>query len=272
MVKLNSDAISDLGCNVVTSIVAETLFNVDKEDKELYISVYTLYRNFVSCIDGDADAKVRMFKSSSNVKKVIDLFIKDTLVFVNACLTNNVKVTIYEMDYKRIAKSFTNFKSAGDFKGVRYYIATTQDAANKALKEAMPGIYKAQTFKLEHKKDMYITTHIGLDLLPLAKFKDVTLIESHTGEFKDNLKWYTKLRKYGKNDMSLIPFNEVMYRIFGDKDYIAPDTISSRKFIYSIAESLGWYQGLSSRDVLSGITRRDSSFGNKLKSMFKLLF
>jgi len=272
MVELNSDALSDLGCNIVTGIVAEQLFNKEQDNKHLFINIYTLYRNFVSCLDGDADSKIRMFKSISNVNRLMKLFEEDTLLFINACSENNVKVTIYELDYSRIYKSFSNYKQAGEFKGTRYYLATTQETASKLIKKAMPGIYKLYSTKLEHEKKMFVTTHIGLDLIPLAKYDDVTLIESHTGEFKDRLKFYGKLKKLGKNDMSLIPFNEATYRIFGDNENIKAENISTRKFIYEVAKTLNWYQGLTSREVLSGITRKDNTLGNKLKKMFKLIF
>jgi len=271
MVSINEDALSELGCNIVTGVVAEKIINEDRENKHLFISVYTLYRNYVSCLEGDAETKIRMFKQLGNLKKIHDLFVKDTLLFVNALTTNGINVTIYEMDYRKISKAF-KFKSANEFKGLRYYQVTTQDGANKVLKEAMPGIYKAQTYKLDHIKDMYITTHIGIDLLPLSKYKDVYLIESHTGEIKDSLKWYSKLRRYGKNDMSLIPFNEATYHIYGDNEFIKPESIPIRKMVYEIAKSLHWYQGLKSRDVLSGIARKDRSLGDKLKSLIKLIF
>jgi len=271
MVAINDDALSDIGCNIVSGVVAEKIIAEDKENKHLFINVYTLYRNFVSCLDGDAESKIRMFKQFGNLKKIHDLFIKDTLEFVNVLTTNGVNVTIYELDYSKLSKTF-NFKNANEFKGLRYYLVTTQDGANKVLKEAMSGIYKVYTTKLEHVKDMYITTHIGLDLLPLIKHKDVCLIESHTGEIKDNLKWYSKLRKYGNNDMSLIPFNEATYHIYGDNEFIKPEPIPTRKVVYEIAKGLHWYQGLRSNDVLSGITRKDRSLGNKLKSFMKLIF
>jgi len=272
VVRLAKDAISDLGCNVVTGIVAESLFNADGSDKHLYINVLTLYRNFISCIEGDADSKLRMFKSVSKIKELIKLFEEDTLIFVNACVTNNIKVTIYELDYSKIYKTFSNYKQAGEFKGVRYYKATTQDAASKAIKNAMTGIYKVYGTALKHEKKMFITTHIGIDLLPLTKYDDVTLVESHTGEFKDRLMFYTKLKKLGKNDMSVIPFNEAMYRIFGDNENIKAENISTRKFIYEVGKTLNWYQGLTSNEVLHGITRKDSSLGNRFRKMFKLIF
>jgi hypothetical protein len=272
LVKLNSDAVSELGCSVVSGIVAESIINFDQENKHLFINVLTLYRNFVSCIDGDAETKVRMFKSSSTVNDIIKLFLEDTLIFVSACTENGVKVTIYELDYNSIFKAFGDYKHASEFKGVKYYIATTQDKAAKIIKENMPGVYKKYGRKLEHEKKMFVTTHIGIDLVPLAKYSDVTLIESHTGEFKDRLKFFTKLKKLGKNDMSLIPFNEIMYRVFGDNEYITPANLAIRRAVYANAKLLHWYQGLGNKDVLSGLTRKDASLATTLKKAFRLIF
>jgi len=271
-IKINSDAIGDLGFNVVTSTPLEQLMDYDNNDKHLYINAYTLYRNFVSCLDGSNDDKLRLFKSRSTLDAIFKLFIEDTLTMVNAAMTNNIKVTVYELDYTRMSKIMGNFKTPMEFKGLKYYIATTQDAAVNKLKNNIPGIYKKYGPKLPYEKNMFIITHIGLDLLPLRDKKDVILIESHTGDMKDNNMWYTKLKKFGKYDMSIIPFNEVTYRIFGDKEFVKSESIATKRFVYEIAKKLGWYQGLNPHSILSAIMRNTKTPEEKKKFSFKLFF
>lgn len=270
-VTLGKEAVSELGFNIATGVIVEKLIK-DGFKGTYYVNVFTLYRNFIGCLEGGADDKIKLFKSRLRYKKMIEAFVKDTNMFVTVCMENNISVTIYELDYPKINNTFRNFKSAIDFKGLKYFIISTQQQAAEELKKAVPGVYKKMGIMLPHIKNMLITTHIGLDLLPLTKFKDIKIIESHTAEIKDSLRWYSKLGKFGKNDMSVIPFNEVTYRIFGDSEFVKPEGITMRRSIYLIAKKLHWYQGLKDSDVLRGITREDKELGNRFKRLFKLIF
>ena len=273
MITINygKEALSELGCNVATGVVVDRLIK-EKYKGVYFINVFTLYRNFIGCLEGNADEKMMMFKSRLRLKKVKELFIKDTNAFLSACITNGIDVTIYELDYGRINATFKNFRNTLDYKGLKYFVVGTQKDAADELKTNVAGVYKKMGISLPHVKGMLITTHIGLDLLPLASYRDVNIIESHTAEIKNRLKWYSKLGKFGKNDMSIIPFNELSYRIFGDGEFVKPSAISTRKIIFTAAKKLRWYQGLKSRDVLQGITKEDKALGSSIKKTFKLLF
>lgn len=271
MIKLNKEAISDIGCNIATGIILEKLLEGNKKDIYLYINVFTLYRNFIGCLDGSSDDKIKYLKNKSILNKIYDLFVKDSLMFINHAIENGIKVTVYELEYKKLLKDF-KYKTIDEFKGLKYFILTTQPYAANKLKQEVPGVYKRYGDILKHEKNMYITTHIGLDLLPLVKYNDVKIIESHTGEIKDNTKWYTKLRKYGKNDMSIIPFNTVTYYIYGDNDLVKPENPSIRKYVYGIAKRTNWYQGINSSGIISRIMFNDRPLASNLKRIVKIRF
>jgi len=238
MIKLNKEAISDIGCNIATGIILEKLLEGNKKDIYLYINVFTLYRNFIGCLDGSSDDKIKYLKNKSILNKIYDLFVKDSLMFINHAIENGIKITVYELEYKKLLKDF-KYKTIDEFKGLKYFILTTQP---------------------------------GLDLLPLVKYNDVKIIESHTGEVKDNTKWYTKLRKYGKNDMSIIPFNTVTYYIYGDNDLVKPENPSIRKYVYGIAKRTNWYQGINSSGIISRIMFNDRPLASNLKRIVKIRF
>ena len=273
MINLNSEAISDIGCNIATGIAIESIVNSGENKGKVFLNAYTLYRNFVNCIDGSTDEKIKYLKNAKTLNTIMEMFLEDTNKALSFLLDSGIEAIVYTLDYKQIAKFYKDsFKSVAEFKGLKYFILSTQDLAVKKLKEKFSGAYVKYGIKIDHVKNMFIITHIGLDLLPLAKFKDVNLVESHTGEIKPNVRWYSKLKKLGDNDMSSIPFNEATYRVFGDNTFIKPIDLKSRRKVYDISKDLKWYQGLSSNKVVSGISKVSKELSSIITSNFRFIF
>jgi hypothetical protein len=83
-----------------------------------------------------------------------------------------------------------------------------------------------------------IITHTPVDLLAHAKFHELHLLESHTGNLKDRSQWYTKYHD-GKN-LPPMPFMLALLKIFGDGVHYKPQPVSVRKQIIEIAERYRW--------------------------------
>lgn len=100
-----------------------------------------------------------------------------------------------------------------------------------------------------------ILTHYPYDLLFYKNFRDMLLLESHTGKIKSRIQWNTKYFPYPGADMSKFPFNRTLLLIFGDKIMFHPHFMQMRKYIVETAEK-GQWTPLTSRDKIIFDCRR----------------
>jgi len=273
---LDTDAISTLGCNIATGIILENIADKDIKGKIYYLNIKTLYRNYINCLSGKTDDKVRLLKNKSLLNKVYDGFIEDTKIVVDAIINMGMEPVLYNPDYKEVTKfynkRYNNFKSYDDFTGVKYFILITEERAIFKVMELFKGVVKKTTHKLPYFKDMFITSHIGLDLLNYVNKRDVILLESHTGVMKKYDMWYTKYHKIGKLPMNVFPFTELLYVILGDDNFIRPLNIKIRKEIHKVAINNGWYTSMDGKNIINLIRKYDITLGNEIKSLFKSFY
>lgn len=269
---LNPEAVSDIGSNIASAIVLEKLAEQNIKNVKFYVNVFTLFRNFVNCLDGNNADKTKNFKSAMGINKVISNFIEDTKIFSEAALSLNLDIVLYVPDYTKVYKTLKYVRELEDFNGIKYYINLHQVDAGKQVLKSFKGIAIKTTHKIPYSKNMLILTHIGLDLLNYVKYKDVRLIESHTGEIKLKDKWYTKYFKIGNKNMSIMPFNSIMYYILGDSDIVKPQNIKLRKHLYKIALEKKWYSDMSKNETLHSLRQRDSILANDIKTLDNNLY
>ena len=267
---LSDSAIGDYGCNVVSGIAIDVLKKEKNKPKQFYINASTLWRNFVSCLDGKADSKILLLKNNVRVKSLIDVFVEDTRILLDNLQELVDEIVIYKIDYIEFAKKHkSSFKTIAEFKGVTYYTLYREIMATTALEKAFPSIFKRYRTKITDLKQGFIMTHIGLDLLPFTKSSKVKLIESFTGEIKEKNKWYTKLKNVGKSSLQFIPFSEVTYFIFGDDLFVKPKPLTFRKHLINLSKQAHWLYDLTSNEFINVLRRHDSITANELKRTFK---
>jgi len=271
-VVLNTEAISDIGCNIASGIILENLIRKDVENKVYYINARTLYRNYVNCLDGNTNSKIKYLKSSITFLQIRKGFVEDTKIFIEAALGLGMDVQIYIPDYNILKKNWFNFKDKDDFTSINYHIQITEDDAIKDLLIPFKALVVKTTHKLKYVKDLLITTHIAFDLLNFRSKADVKLLESHTGAIKHNDTWWSKYHRLGKNSMTVFPFTEVLYPILGDKVYIKPQNVKLRKHIYTIAMDQRWSTRMSNNEVLASIKRRDPVLGGEIEKLYRKLY
>ncbi len=97
------------------------------------------------------------------------------------------------------------------------------------------------------------------------------LFESFTGELKSEQKWYTKLKPLKDKDMSVIPFIEISYIIFGDNWKIKSLPIKTRLKIYEIAIKNRWNFKTSKVRVYADIRKEDIFIYEVIKNI-KILY
>jgi len=96
------------------------------------------------------------------------------------------------------------------------------------------------TGKLRHeqKQKALILTHVPYDLLSHVNFRELDLLESHTGAVKSRAVWYTK---FGNKQQVQIPFNVCMLQVFGDGVTFSAHTPALRREVIELADKYNWH-------------------------------
>lgn len=272
MLKIDTDAVSVVGCNIATGVVVEKLMTKKIKDKTIYVNALTLYRNFISCFNGKADSKIKMLSDVKTHSILSKRFSNDTRMFVEGLMTIGFDVIIYIPTYETLYKKVPGCRTIDDTNGLVYHVRKTESIAINVLKTDFKGVITEIDYKLPHIKDLYIMTHIGVDLLNFTKRRDVKLIESHTGEIKNRNKWYTKYYKVSNKDMQVFPFNEFLYMILGDGYLIKSANIKSRKWMYEQAVRHKWTYTHTMEMVEFAIKRNGRMIYDVLKAQCKNLY
>lgn len=95
-------------------------------------------------------------------------------------------------------------------------------------------------------KHVWLVTHYPTDLLNRGRFRELELLESHTGVVKPFTLWYTKL--HGK-DLERMPFNALTLQVFGDGLIFSPLHPKVRETVRELAERYQWTP-LTTRDKI----------------------
>ncbi len=208
----------NLPISVGTSLAIEALKENQRYDS-IWINVRTLYRNILHSIE-DKDQR-ELFLAPANRKaaaRAIGTAISQEKVVIENFLNGRVGgVRLYLLGYTDLAKKFPNAKLK---------VPTTDNQKNywglmdEVIDVVLGDDYdqdirwdKGSELEGEETKSVIITNH-AVDLLSRTKFRELRLLESHTGAIKSKSQWYTKLSD-GKL-LSNIPFNRFTIQVFGD--------------------------------------------------------
>lgn len=84
-----------------------------------------------------------------------------------------------------------------------------------------------------------LMTHHPVDLLSRYQFRQLDLLESHTGIIKDPSQWYTKLT--AGRDLPPMPFNAFTLSLFGDNNQLLQaQPLKLRRAVLDVAEQDNW--------------------------------
>lgn len=221
--------------SIATDEAIETIINKkDISNYHLILNVLTIVRNVLN----SSDSPLEMTE-----KELIDKTISDIRLIQDICINLKVNCITYFNNYRklRLSKgwlSYVNRKFKEGSKNGAIH-EKTQKTTFKLVKENKPLIdYFSEDF-LNGEPDVkcLIMTHMPVDLINYSSFKELDLLESHTGIIKSWGQFSTKLNI--KKDMQ-IPFNRFTLQAFGDKNQISPLHINLRKNLYDIAEKYRW--------------------------------
>lgn len=249
MQDLLNRATGQLPVSIATSLAIESLLGIHpdipvktppiEQYQELWINLRTLVRNILGSLESNAR------------KNITPVEVKDILLEEMQYITNEVKSKgIREVVYYASDLNLSKYKYAKQrlihTDRQRHEDMIIGKSIGLLLKQANDypnDTYEVKRFSLSLKPTRnntktVIITHQCIDLLAYRSFKSLTLLESHTGAFKDRDRWYTKY--YNGNELNQIPFTEKLLQVFGDKETFSPLDPKLRKAILEIAEKYRW--------------------------------
>jgi hypothetical protein len=229
------------------------------EYEELWINLRTLFRNLHGSFDkGVADTVMpETFAEALN----------DEMSQIHEIITHKTngltKVVYYISDYADIDKKYPYAVTRRDnTPKQKLFTATLKDSIALLLKMHPESNIRKVRLKLrpEHKTKAMILTHIAFDLISYVDFKELVLLESHTGAVKSRSAWFTKYYE-GKN-LTMVPFREDFLQIFGDNEFFRPADRKLRQEILDIAVKYRWSPVTTDEKIKYGI--------NQLKNPYAL--
>lgn len=208
----------NLPISVGTSLAIEAL-KENQRYESIWINVRTLYRNILHSVE-DTDKRA-LFTARGNREEAavaIGKVISQEKEIIQNYLNGRVDgVRLYLLGYKDLEKKFPNAKlkipTTDNQKGYWGLMDSVIDEVLGVDYDQEIRWDKGSELEGEPTRSVIITNH-PVDLLSRTKFRDLRLLESHTGAVKPKSQWYTKLSD-GK-ELKNIPFNRFTIQVFGD--------------------------------------------------------
>lgn len=205
---------------------------------EVWVNISTLFRNLMGSLTKDDSKRVHPSELTIGLIEEIE-FIQN---LVSTDTLNKTTVIFYICEYRDLNRKYphASFRT----------ITTDNQKVYKAIHDtSIQGVIKhfgkvpfIKIFNSELESTNYklalIITHIAHDLLSYKNFRDLHLLESHTGVLKKRFQWHTKY-EHGK-ELSMLPFNKVFLQLFGDNEHFRPYPIKVRKEILELASKHKW--------------------------------
>lgn len=200
--------------SVATAVPLEVMLKSEKpfKQKAFYLNLRTLFRNFHGAF-ADPDAV--------ELDEFVTDFINDiktTMATINNTLPGEMTAYVYLQSYRSIETlmPYAKVKKPHTTKQRKY--AELEEATYREIRKT----YRPFWDSFAHSDCLlkgdnsvaFILTHLPFDLLSSHTFRDLTLVESHTGEMKVSKEWNTKLtnpEKYGN-----LPFCPLTIQVIGD--------------------------------------------------------
>lgn len=237
--------------------------------KIIFINARTMFRNIHGAV-GDKDKA-----NDVPPQEYADVLLSE-VDELSAALSQEqhpLELVLYLPSYKSISRYMGN----GELKPLN---TDNQKRYNRLENDTLQAIgdrYKDQEQKpylevdmdinVEVYQNVFILTHLPVDLLNIKNAAEVFLVESHTGRVKTKELWYTKFQSE-KNPA--IPFNKATLLFFGDSGGLfKPQNIKSRRRLVDIATSRKWNAHTTTSRMLGGIELSHEPF--LLKTMRELL-
>ena len=230
------------------------------EYEEMWINLSTLNRNIIGSL-------AREDAPGALPREIADVIYQE-MDFIVSLLQNegnkSTRPIFYACDYSSLENKYRNTKAqlrADNTENQKIYSATLKATLQLVFKEITnKTILKAMNPKLkpEGTPKTLLLSHAAYDLTSKNNFRELHLIESHTGLLRKPPTWYVKY--YHGKELTMIPFMEGLLPVFGDNETFAPMAISIRREIIEIAKAKAWTQVTTPAKVLFDLNHSKNQF------------
>lgn len=235
-----------------------TILKVD----QLWINVRTLVRNFMGALDDETRKNVVPVVVAQAIMEEME-----TIDSVIAQYSNNrAKVVYYFSNYKGLEIRYRNAKIRRDSTDIqRRRTAMMNDVMANIMKmnpDRVVGFDLGIGNDSTYNANAIILTNYAYDLLSHKKFKELALLESHTGAIKQRAQWYTKYHN-GK-ELAMMPFREDLMQVFGDSETFAPLDNKLRKALIELAEAKRWSATTTTDKIKSNLREMNNQYAAEI--------
>lgn len=240
-----------LPVSIATALAIDGLFNRHPDIKPLkilpaskanilYMNARTMFRNIHGAV-GDKDKA-----NSVSPRDYAEMLLSeiDEIRSALAQESHPLNLVVYLPTYASIARYMGN----GELKPLntqnqKVYSKLENDCLQEIEKryrneENKPYLHVNMEIKVESYQNIFIFTHLPVDLLNVVNAADVFLVESHTGRVKPKDLWYTK---FDKERSPTIPFNKATLLMFGDSGGLfKAQPIKARTRVIEVSNERKW--------------------------------
>lgn len=201
----------------------------------LLINVRTIYRNLVGAVESDRQKLL-------NAQDVAQVLVDELAFIMREVPLLTQKQTTVEFYYPTYS-DLTRVLPYATLREIKtplqiQQVSQEQNVFRYLAKQKVEPWTKITTVHPGGKQPTTILTHSPVDLLAWVKFPKLTLLESHTGAFKNRVDWYTK---FGGAEYDRIPFCKFSLTVFGDKNnLITAQPFKTKQLVLGMAETDRW--------------------------------
>lgn len=175
---------------------------------EFLVNGMTLFRNVYDAISAEERSTVSPDDYLNAITEEVQM-LHDAMVQLHGEQSN---ARLYLNSYKSLGKHLPHAKLKVPTTANQQRYAELSSIIFKKLAGRFNPLMIDTGFKAGRRDPTVIFTHEPTDLLSSRRFKQLTLLESYTGELKGHSLWYTKLGKGAPT----VPLNGFTLSIYGD--------------------------------------------------------
>lgn len=241
--------------SIATSLAFESLLGTHPENDKnhppdtikqydvLWVNIKTLYRNIYHAIDrerlnytSDEQLSNALFAELDVIRGICkNDFQNIPVVFFMPNYLGIDKINkevLLRLDNTSLQKTFTQRMRNSFGSVLKWHNENTSlDDQNRIR------IYKNEINEYDSRKVLMLT-HYAYDITNYRRFKQMSLLESHTGAIKNRELWYTKY--YNGNNLPEMPFRLDFLTIMGDATLFRCKAPALKKALVELAEKFNW--------------------------------
>lgn len=253
--------VGQIPISIGTSLAIESLIGVLPEHEtsnpiinkfdELWINIRTLIRNVIGAVPTEDKFNLEPIDIVMVIQEEIGLIL-DT---VERYSVGRVKTTFYLCNFKSFLRVFKKSIPRYPKTERQKFLDTIEKHVIETFeKEEQSFPFNKYDVNIEAKAGKsLIISHQPVDLLSKYQFRQLNLLESHTGTVKSPSDWTSKLT--GGKKLTRIPFNKLTLQLFGDGETFSTFPIKLKRELIDIAEKENWTQNTTMDKMRYGINK-----------------